>query len=179
MAEMQDPDVEGIVTAELEADQGHLSDTTEERRLAAARNKAAFESFVRGGKARAEMLPRGGIQNLAFGVTGLMLNQLMTGRLKPASAKEAADIARITHDIARKESGEDGTTVVRSPEERERAVAAILELANAAKARAIEAGAIVEDVIDVVDPDIEEGVANTPPVRSTPSGRVLARVRAT
>lgn len=77
----------------------------EELRREAAIRKALYVFRVQGAKLRAELLPRTMLQSLADGTTGLMMSMIMQGELKPATAKEAAEVAKIAHAIARVESG--------------------------------------------------------------------------
>lgn len=153
-------------------------------RLAAARrNKAELESFVRGSMARAESLQRGLLPRLGFAVADLMLMEIVTGRLKPKTAKEAADIAKVALDIARRESGEpDSSIVIGTPEQRAAAIAKISELKAIAEQRQLTAGPPVESIpegseiseISQRDPDLEY----LSPRPSTP-GRALVTVRRT
>jgi hypothetical protein len=101
----------------------------EEREAIARENRARFDRLVKGGKARAAMLSREDIAQLAWGGAELMLLNIVTGRLKPKSAKEAADVAKALTDIARRELGEaDTSIVIRTPEQREAAQSRAAEL---------------------------------------------------
>lgn len=109
----------------------------DERVQIAAANKARFEGAVRGAQARAEMLPRSIISQLAYGVSAKMLVELIRGTYKPKSAKEAADIAKITYELARRESGESDLTItITTPEERAKALETLRILRETALARA-------------------------------------------
>lgn len=134
----------------------------------ALRVKRAYENFVAGGKARSSYLPRELIAGLAFATVDLMLLRIVNGTVKPKSAKEAAEVARIAHELARKEVGEaDARFVISSPEERAKALARLQEMHQLVRQRALEAGqdgqpiedAIVveEDAAPTPDPDLEFG----------------------
>jgi hypothetical protein len=156
-----------------------------DRRQQAAIAKAQFEAFVKGANARAEMLPRTDLAKLGFGVAHRMLSEVITGRVQPKSAKEAMDVAKAAMDIARRETGEGDTQVIiRTPEDRARAVASIAELRAVARARQIEgAQADIEEiedaeVIEDTDADIVAGTLAGLVPRSTEGAAVLSRVRA-
>jgi len=155
------------------------------RRASAIEGRARFDAFVRGANARAELLDENDISALGHGVTHLMLSHIITGRLKPKTAKEAVDVAKVAQDIARKADGSaDVGIMIRTPEERQRAIAQIAELRAIAAARVLEAGQATSldgpDVIDVevVEPDIVAGTAagSIPP--SSPTGRHLVTIPA-
>lgn len=152
MAGHDTPEVlqEGFAYTDLDDAEGGDRPYSADRAIEAAQNREKFENHVRAGTARAEMLKRTDISTLGFGVSNLMLTQILTGRLKPKSAKEAIEVARIAHDIARKETGEaDSTIVVRGPEERAAALSRLAEMGAMVRARQLEAGPlIVDDDID-------------------------------
>jgi hypothetical protein len=151
------------------------------RRAIAAENRAAFERMSRGALARADLLDRAHLPQLGFAVADLMLMQLVTGRLKPKTAKEAMDVAKLAAELARKESGEaDSTIVIRSPEERENALLRLKELAAMVAERqgfpsAPKQPEAIEAQSEVVNPDIEAAALVT---RATTVGRAMRRVPA-
>lgn len=156
-----------------------------ERRRDALAAKAEFEAFIRGGQARSTLLPRAMLRDLAWAAADLMVLKIVNGHLKPKSAKEAADIARMMQEVARREAGESDTTVtITTPEQRANAIARFTEMREQAMRRqAIEAGQgpaddSIEDA-DVVDDDLVAGTeAGYSVPQSTPSGVKLRRVRA-
>lgn len=160
-----------------------LHDTDIERRQVADLNRRKYEAFLKGSEERVKTLPREDIRGLAFSVSNLMLRNLLTGRVKVKSAKEAADVAKITYDLGRREVGdEDLATTITSPEQRARALEEIGGMLAAARARAVEAGQappLPPDVIDVDAIDTAElaaGEAAGVPVRSATPGLGLGRV---
>lgn len=159
------------------------ADSNQELVDQARENKARWDAFIRGAKERSEALPRENIRGEAYGVASLMFKNLLTGRIKPKSAKEAAEVAKIAYEIGRKETGdEDLATQVASPEQRARAEEGIRAIFATVQARAIEAGAApVIDVAEIVDAEVLEDVAAGEAAgvvarESAPPVAVLARV---
>lgn len=152
----------------------------------ARQNKARWDAFVRGSKERAVALPREDIRAEAFGVASLMFKNLLTGRLKPDNAKQAAEIAKIAYEVGRRETGdEDLATQVQTPEQRARAEEGLRALLATVQARALGAGDMpipVLDVEEIVDADVLEDVAAGEAAgvvardESAPPVAVLARV---
>lgn len=146
----------------------------------ARRNRAEVEALIRGSAARADLLKRGLLPSLGFGVADLMLMQVITGKLKPTTAKEAMEVAKVALEIARRESGEaDQSIVIGTPEQRANAIERIATLQAAAQARALVAGQPIGEIPDgepAVDRDADLDAPLLSPPSSTP--RVaLARVR--
>jgi hypothetical protein len=159
------------------------ADTSAEKVEEARLNKARYEAFLRGSKERAETLPREDIRAKAFGVTNLMLSNLLTGRIVPRNAKEAADVAKIAYELGRREVGDEDLSIqIVTPEARARAKAEVAELLVNVRARAIEAGHLAPDGAPVEDAevvDVEEvrrGEEAGLPRRSATPGPALARV---
>lgn len=72
----------------------------------AARNKIAFDRMVANSDAKAAELGRDRIALLGFGTSAYMLAQILSGKIEPKDAKQAAEIAKIALDMARTETGE-------------------------------------------------------------------------
>lgn len=101
--------------------------TAEERRAEFMFNRA-------GALARASQLPRLLTAQLSAGVSNLMLVKIMQGELKPQTAKEAADIAKIAHGIFKESSGQASSTL--TPQERDERMGQIDKLSGELAARA-------------------------------------------
>lgn len=146
-----------------QADREALS-PEERRRLDAVIARSRFDAQTRGALARADMLDRQDIARLAFGVTELMLIDLITGRVKPRNAKEAADVGKIAQAIGRTELGIHADAIdIRTPQDRENAIEAIKQLTGVIASRreqaALEAGPPVNpeppaDNASEADPDL-------------------------
>lgn len=168
--------VESLTDADLH------SDTRAAQIEEARKNRAQYEAFLRGADERVRTLPREGIRGKAFAATNLMLSNILTGRIKPKTAEEAAKVAKITYDLGRREVGdEDLATQITSPESRERAMESVRDMLLAAKARAVEEGLLPppDEILDaeVVDEDdLAAGEAAGVPVRSAIPGPALVRV---
>lgn len=149
----------------------HL-DSESDKLRAAAENKARYDAFLRASADRAKSLPREDVRAKAFAATNLMLSNIILGRVKPKSAKEAADVAKITYELGRRETGdEDLATQITTPEQRQAVLGGIKDLLLAAKARAVEDGLIPPEAeildAEVVDEDdLARGEAAGVPVRS-------------
>lgn len=148
--------VGGLIPEDLlPAERDPANEDAMDRRERAARKKAEYEAFTRGAMARTEYHPRTGIAKLAFGVSNRMLMEIMTGRLTPKTAKEAADIAKIAQSIAKAEVGDgDGDIRILSDEDRLRAYETVAGLRNAANARAVEAAQ--SEVVEIEDAEVVE-----------------------
>lgn len=150
---------------------------TDDRAETAARNRAEFEGFVRGADARAALLPRANLGQLAFAASRLMVMQILTGRLKPKTAKEASDIAKAMNELGRRESGEaDSTIVIQSAEQRQTAIDRIKELNMLALERGAEA-TVAQPVLDVSGTEVNPDVVAAGLVTHAPRpSRALRRV---
>lgn len=131
---MRDPDTGAMIGAEANAE------NIAQAHDAAARRKAIFEHRVTGASARAGRLPRTLIAALAAGTTNLMLQKILQEELVPATAKEAADIAKITNTIFREQSGQTAGNKNLTPQERAAKEAEVDALSATLAARAKEAG---------------------------------------
>lgn len=144
-AEAEGPDATVIVLRNADTGALEATEATEDARAvardAAQRRKAIFEHREAGAKARAGKLPRTLIASLAAGTTNLMLMQLIQQELVPATAKEAADIAKITHGIFREASGQTRGNLNLTPAERDAKLAEVDALEVALKERAGQATA--------------------------------------
>ena len=84
----------------------------------AALRRASFESRRVGAETRSGRMPKRLIAQFANGVTSLMLAKVLTEELVPTTAKEAAEVAKIAHAIAKDAAG-DVNPKNRTAEERE------------------------------------------------------------
>lgn len=116
-------------------------DARDKARKGAQERKAIFEYRKTGADARAGKLPRLLTAAYAAGTTNLMLAKLLNEDLVPASAKEAADIAKITHAIYREASGNSPGNANLTPVERAQRMSEIDVLESSLKERAEEATA--------------------------------------
>lgn len=79
-----------------------------------------FEKLVNGGVVRAAAFDRTVLPHLGFATAGLMLTEILTGRIEIRTAKEAADVAKLALEIARREAGEpDANAGIQTPEQRQ------------------------------------------------------------
>jgi hypothetical protein len=67
--------------------------------------RAVFEHRARGAQTRAGLLPRSLTAALAGGTVNLMLAKLLQEEIVPATAKEAADVAKVAHEIFKSSAG--------------------------------------------------------------------------
>lgn len=74
-------------------------------KLGARERKALFQHRKAGAEARAGLLPKSLTAPFAGAVTNLMLAQLLQGEIVPTTAKEAAEVAKITAAIFKDFSG--------------------------------------------------------------------------
>lgn len=150
----------------LRADDGStevVADTPENREKqekTAGQRRAEFLFDKDGAMARAATLPRLLTGPLSAGVVNLMLVQIMQGKLKPATAKEAADIAKITHAIFRDASGASHGNLNLTPTERTERLAEIdklqTELAHRAALATVELGGALEGDEEPPEPEPAE-----------------------
>jgi hypothetical protein len=132
-----------------------VDDTPENREkqtLTAQERKAIFLFNKAGALARAAQLPRLLTGNLSAGATNMMLVSIIQGELKPATAKEAAEVAKITHAIFREASGATAGNVNLTPAERQDRLSQVDQLQKDLEHRANEAtarlgGAPTEDEV--------------------------------
>lgn len=138
---METPGQEVVATA------AEVSQASERRRQ--------YEAFARAADQRADMLPRTMIAKLGFATADLMLMSIVNRTVKPKTAKEAIEVAKIALDIARREEGEtDVTITIKTAEQRQAALERIGQMRTAAQARrALEAGPPIEDAV-VIDEDL-------------------------
>lgn len=127
-------------------------ETTARARAGAKHRKAIFEHRLEGAKARAGKLPRLLTGSLAAGATNLMLAKLLQEELQPATAKEAAEVAKITHAIYREASGQTAGNLNLTPAERSQRMAEVEELDKELRKRAEEANAKLGGAADLDDP---------------------------
>lgn len=119
-----------------------VEDTPEAREKqvrTAEERKAIFLFNKAGALARAGQLPRLLTGNLSAGATNLMLVSILQGELKPATAKEAAEVAKITHAIFREASGATAGNINLTPEERRDRLSQVDQLQKDLEHRAKEA----------------------------------------
>jgi hypothetical protein len=107
----------------------------------AAGRKAIFEHNRRGAEARSGRLPKKLLPSLAAGVTNLMLVNILQERVVPQTAKEAADVAKITAGILKDSLGEGRGTAPLTAEERAKKVGDAEKLEKLLEKRAAEANA--------------------------------------
>lgn len=154
--EYEEHDAQVIVMRDPDTGEMIGADATEETRRvaldAAARRKAIFEHRVTGAGARAAKLPRTLMAALAAGTTNLMLQKLIQEELVPATAKEAADIAKITNTIFREASGQSAGNKNLTPAEREAKMAEVDTLTTALAQRAKEAGEHLDGAVPPGEP---------------------------
>lgn len=109
-------------------------------RQGAQERKAIFEHRLAGSTARAGKLPRSLTASLAAGTANLMLMRILQDELVPGSAKEAADVAKIAHEIYKSASGSvDGKHL--TPDERAKRFETAEQLAKDLAERAKKVGA--------------------------------------
>lgn len=132
---LRDPE-SGAISVEEATDE-----TAEQASRGAQHRKAIWNHRKKGAEARAGTLPRSLIASLAAGTTNLMLAKLLQEEVVPASAKEAAEIAKITNAIFRDASGQTHGNVNLTPAERAAKLAEVdnLEVALAERAAAATA----------------------------------------
>ena len=137
---------------------GAVGEAGEEERANAKKEaklrKAVFEHRAEGAKNRAGLLPRSITAALAGGTVNLMLAKLLQEEIVPGSAKEAADVAKVAHEIYMKHAGVANPKDL-SPAERdarrdevsvlERALAERAKSATAALGGALPKGVTPED----------------------------------
>jgi hypothetical protein len=109
---LRDPDSGAIRTEPA------TEEAQEEASRGAQHRKAVWNHRKKGAEARAGTLPRSLIASLAAGTTNLMLAKLLQEEVVPSSAKEAAEIAKITNTIYREASGQMQGNVNLTPAER-------------------------------------------------------------
>lgn len=117
----ESPDAKIIVLREDTGETTAVPDSDEARskfRKGAQKRRAIFEHNKAGALARSAQLPRLLTGGLAAGATNLMLVKIMQEELAPASAKEAAEVAKITHAIFREASGATAGNINLTPAER-------------------------------------------------------------
>lgn len=127
----------------------------------ARRRKAVWEHRNAGAAARAGTLPRQMIAAFAAGTVNLMLAKIMQEEIVPATAKEAADVAKTAHEIYMKHAGvanpKDLTPAERK--QREDDVAALTEkLAERAKAADAQLGGALPEGVSPADAGEDEPV---------------------
>lgn len=85
---------------------GEITDEVRARaREEQKRRKAEFEYRLAGALARSGKLPKKLTAALGHGAANLMLAMIVQGELRPVTAKEAADVAKVAHEIARSAQG--------------------------------------------------------------------------
>lgn len=138
-------------TGEMRAEPAN-DDTRTRARSAAQERKAVFEHRTKGAQARAGKLPRALIAAYAAGATNLMLEKLLQEELVPGSAKEAADIAKITNTIYREASGQAAGNKNLTPPERAAKMAEVETLETALAERAKAAGEQLSGAVPAGEP---------------------------
>lgn len=113
-------------------------------RSEAAKRKAIFEHRRAGAEARAGRLPRRLTNALASGATNLMLSRIIQEEVVPITAKEAAEVAKITHAIAQASVGEGRSGVPLTDEERKERLAEAAKFEAVLEQRASEATAALD-----------------------------------
>lgn len=110
------------------------------KRELAEKNQKEFVARIAGSRARLTLLPREMLQAIAFGVAEVALMKILTGEVPIKTAKEAADVAKISLDIGRIEVG-DPTSIQGeySPEQRADLIANAKALREQLERRQIEA----------------------------------------
>jgi hypothetical protein len=97
-------DENGQLTAVGSAEVGALGRET--LKWQAAVRRATEVKRRDGAQARAGLYPRGLTRELAEGVVNLMFAKILNGEIEPRTAKEAAEVAKMADEIARRHSGE-------------------------------------------------------------------------
>lgn len=157
------PDADIIV---LRADDGTAEavEATPENRAkqekSAKQRRAEFLFNKDGALARAGQLPRLLTGNLSAGVVNLMLVKIMQGELQPQTAKEAAEIAKITHGIFQSASGQTAGNLNLTKAERADRMVEVDKLQKELELRAAAAteqlGGAPQDGEDVPEPEVPE-----------------------
>lgn len=138
------PDAQIIILRDEQGGMEAVPDEPDARakaRAGAQQRKAIFEHRLAGAKNRAGMLPRLLTAQLAAGATNLMLAKILQEELMPATAKEAAEVAKVTHAIYQQASGQSAGNLNLTPVERETRLNEIDTLSQALAERAKEATA--------------------------------------
>lgn len=107
---MSEPEKADATVLILRDEQGtmQVAQTDDDVHLArenAKQRKAIFEHRVAGSTARAGKLPRRLTASLASGTVNLMLAKLLQEEILPASATEAAQVAKVAFDIYKQTAG--------------------------------------------------------------------------
>jgi len=139
------------------------TDNLEAARAAQRRRRAEFEYLLAGAEKRAAKLPKALIGSFGHGVANLMLIGLLNGTVVPQTAKEAAEVAKITQEMALRAQGRGPADGPLTPDERKTLLdqAAQLEKGLAARAKAISdeflagAPATPDEALPEVDEPIE------------------------
>lgn len=148
---------------------GAVGEAGEEQRANARKEaqlrRAIFEHRAEGAKTRAGLLPRAITAALAGGTVNLMLAKILQEEIVPASAKEAADVAKVAHEILMKSSGTANPKDL-SPAERQAKQDEVSKLERALMERARSQAAVLGGALpDGVSPqDAGEDEADDEPV---------------
>lgn len=147
----------------------------EQQAKSAKQRRAEFLFNKDGALARAGQLPRLLTGPLSAGVVNLMLVKILQGELAPQTAKEAAEIAKITHAIFREASGQTAGNINLTPAERDERMTQIdrlqTDLAHRAQQATETLGGAPEGDEEVPDPpadDADEWEHDEPPSVAAP-----------
>lgn len=169
------PHVGQEVTAEVRA----------EARREQARRRAEFEYRLAGALMRSNRLPKRITATLGHGAANLMLAMIVQGELVPASAKEAAEVAKAAYEIARAAEGRGVGDGPLSEQDRRALMeqAAVFERQLRERAARLSSGLLGGHGADVPDTEVLEmldGLGGPDPVvdgtvdGSGPDGTVAA-----
>lgn len=155
-------DAQILILRNDETGQFETADNDEENRgravTEARKRRAIFEHRVSGAKTRAGMLPRALTASLAGGTVNLMLSKILQEEIVPATAKEAADVAKVAHEIYMKHAGVANPKDL-SPAERDAKRDEVNKLENAlverAKAATAQLGGALPEGVTPADADEE------------------------
>lgn len=114
----------------------NTDENRQKAQLEAARRKAMFLHMVKGAQARAGLLPRAMTSAMAAGATNLMLAEILHGNVVPLTAKEAAEVAKITNAIAKDVLGETPDNRDLTPDERAKKLETAVKLEETLRERA-------------------------------------------
>lgn len=127
-------------TGEMGAVTDPDSEQLEQATHSAKERKAIWEHRAAGATARALTLDKTMTSALANGVVNLMFARILQDELMPKTAKEAAEVAKIAHDIAAKSGGLADPKDM-TPADRAKRVSEAERFAKVLRDRAAAAGA--------------------------------------
>jgi hypothetical protein len=146
-------------TGQLEA-VAETEETVVSAQRSAAHRKAVFQYRLAGAQTRAGALPRQLTAAFASGTVNLMLAKLLQEEIVAVTAKEAAEVAKVAHEIFKSAAGQPKNGRDLTPEERQRRedeiVALERTLMERAKAASAQLSGAPKTARDVETEDVDE-----------------------